>query len=105
MNAAAKHVMVLVVQCLSIGLLTVSSISCANADAVTNKRSDEVVMALDRFSRTPDFCKAFLGIQDVGTDGLSAEYAVALDSLIHANKDDVASTVSMLRKQCCATVC
>jgi cell division protein FtsX len=85
------------------GLLTVSSISTSFA-ADTESVSGEQVFALatpaDRFASNSNYCKALMGVQEVGTDGVNAEFSAALGAAIQANGGDAKRTYSMIRDKC-----
>ena len=103
MNTQARNILVGIALCLSGGLLAMNSIS--NSSASDNERASvsntqAASREVNRFASNTHYCKAFAGTQDVGTDGVSAEFSVALGDAIHANGDDVKLTFSMIREKC-----
>ena len=103
MKTKSRNILVGVALCLSGGLLAMNSISRssptdkvqANAGSIQDRSA-----SVDRFASNTSYCKAFTGAQDVGTDGVSAEFSAALGDAIHANGDDVKSTFSRIREKC-----
>jgi hypothetical protein len=106
MNAQAKNILVGLALSIGGGLLAVSSISTSFA-ADTESVSGEQVFALatpaDRFASNSNYCKALMGVQEVGTDGVSAEFSAALGAAIQANGGDAKRTFTMIREKCAAT--
>jgi hypothetical protein len=101
MKTATKKIIGAMALVLSGGILAVGSISYADAGG---KQSSEAVASVARFSGTPNYCQAFLGTQNVGTDGVSADFSAALGESIQANGGDVQRTYSMIREKCSAVV-
>jgi hypothetical protein len=83
-------------------LLALNSASTPYADIedASGGQHQEVMASVARFTGTPNYCKAFLGIQEHGADGVTAAYSVALVDLIHANADNVERTLSLIRATC-----
>jgi hypothetical protein len=90
MNAKAKKILVGVAFSIGAGLLAVNSFSTSFA----------VTTPVDRFASNGNYCKAFTGAQGVGTDGVSADFSVALGTAIQANGGDAKRTFSMIRAKC-----
>jgi len=106
MNAQARNILVGIALSIGGGLLAVNSISISFA-ADTENVSGEQVFALatpaDRFTSNSNYCKALMGVQEVGTDGVNAEFSVALGAAIQANGGDAKRTFAMIRDKCTAT--
>lgn len=103
MNAKAKEILVSVAFCLGGGLLAVNSISTSFAADMDSMNGEQVFVAAagaERFAGNSNFCKALTGVQEVGTDGVSAEFSAALRDAIQANGGDVKRTFSMIRETC-----
>ena len=103
MNAKAKNILVGAAICLGSGLLAVASISissAANTDNVSSEQTVALNASADRFASNANFCKAFTGAKEVGSDGVSAEFSAAMGDAIHANGGNVKHTFSTIRAKC-----
>jgi hypothetical protein len=103
MGTQAKNILVSVAFCLGGGLLAVTSIStsfAANMDSTNVEQVFVVSTATERFAANSNYCKALMGVQEVGTDGVSAEFSAALGAAIQANGGDAKRTFSMIREKC-----
>jgi hypothetical protein len=83
-------------------LLTVNAVSISYADTedTSGVPTREAVASVDRFTGTPSYCQAFLGVRDFGTDGVTSAYSVALVDAIRANAGNAERTISMIREKC-----
>jgi hypothetical protein len=101
MNAQAKNILVGIALSIGGGLMAVNAIPVSLA---TENVSNEQVFALatpaDRFASNSKYCKALMGVQEVGTDGVNAEFSAALGAAIQANGGDAKRTYSMIRDKC-----
>jgi len=105
MKTKARNILVGIALCLSGGLLAMNSISTPPASDTEIAKDSNVLAAsasVDRFASNTNYCKAFTGVQGVGMDGVSADYSVALNDAISANRGDIKRTFSMIREKCSA---
>ena len=103
MNTQAKNILVSVAFCLGGGLLAVNAIStsfAANTDSMSSEPVFVRTVATDRFASTANFCKALTGAQEVGTDGVSAEFSAALSDAIQSNGGDAKRTFLSIPHKC-----
>ena len=102
MNAQTRDILIAIAFGIG-GLLILNSTSFSFA-AGTDTVSGEQVLALatpaDRFTSNSNYCKALMGVQEVGTDGVNAEFSVALNAAIKANGGDAKRTFTMIREKC-----
>jgi hypothetical protein len=107
MNTQTKYILGGVASCLSGGLLAMNLISIsptAETAPVSSKQALTDTAPAIIFASHSTYCQAFLGIQGVGSVGVSAEYSAALNNAIKANGGDVKRTHSMIRETCLAVV-
>ena len=100
MNAKAKDILVSVAFCLAGGLLAVNPISASFAAHTDSVNGEQVSAGAERFAGNSNYCNAFTGSQNVGSDGVSAEFSAALGDAIQANGGDVKRTFSTIRAKC-----
>jgi hypothetical protein len=106
MNAKAKNILVGIALSIGGGLLAVNLISTSFA-AHTEDMGSEQLLALstpaDRFASNSNYCKALMAVQEVGTDGVNAEFSSALRAAIQVNDGDAKRTFTMIREKCTVT--
>jgi hypothetical protein len=103
MKKQARNIAVGIALCLGGGLLAVNSISKSSSDSTETARSKDMQMATasaDRFANNSSYCKAFFASQGVGSDGVSADFSVALGDAIQANGGDVKRTFANISEKC-----
>jgi len=103
MKVKARHILVGVALSIGGGLLAVDAISMSFAADTANVSNQQVVALAtpaDGFTSDSKYCKALMGVQEVGTDGVNAEFSAALRAAIQANGGDAKRTFSMIRNKC-----
>jgi hypothetical protein len=103
MIAKAREILPDIALCLTGGLLAMYSISISSAGDIEILKDNNFLAAsasVDRFASNTNYCKAFTAAQGVGTDGVSADFSVALSDAIRANGGNIKRTFSMIREKC-----
>ena len=107
MKAQTKNILVALALCLSGGLVAMNSISVSSlgsTGAASSQDPEIAAASADRFASHSDYCQAFFAAHNVGSDGVSAEFSMALGDVIQANGGDVKRSFASIGEKCKAVV-
>ena len=107
MNSQAKDILISLASCMVGALLAVNSTSLGVTDKAGSVRGGQAATSarpIDRFTNDKNYCNVFLGVNESGSDGVSADFTAAMAAAIKANDGDVKGTFTMIREKCTTPV-